>query len=924
MHSRLALAAFIGGTAWAHRCEQLPSARTLLLMGVLGGLALSAWAGLHRRWRAACLLLMLATGLAGFAQSAWRAQLRLDDRLACCQRDQVTRLTLRIAGLASGDALARRFDVDVLAHDAYDLSAQGASGEPMGIPKRVRVSWRAPFGSTRALPEVIPGQVWRMALRLRAPRAARNPHGPDIEGKLFAQGVRAMATVQGTPVLRADDPWASASTLLSRARHALRAAARTVLGDRPYAGVLIALALGDQSGMARMDWVMFGRAGIAHLVAISGLHVGLVAGLAAGLAGQLYRRLRFRRWAAAQVLPAQTVMAVVAWLAAVGYCSLAGWGIPAQRVFVMLSAVVLAVIGRVPVTASGTLMAAAAVIVALDPWAPLAIGFWLSFAAVGTLMLAAQAVGHGVPTATDQDAGRDGGNCRAPHDDTLMQYLRRLRRSGPRWLARFWQPAHDPASLAASSFDDLLQAEEPPVRRRDLLRELAVAGWRRMQRGSMAAARLQWMLTLALAPLLAVTVGQVSLVSPIVNAFAIPIVGLLVTPLALVCVGLAGLGAAGLPGASMLAGALGAMAHGLLAPTLEAARWWSALSWAVWPVAKAPIAVALVAFVAVGWGLMPPGAPGRRVVWLGIAPLLFWRPALMPAGSWDLVALDVGQAAAAVILTRHHTIVFDAGQRFDSGDDSGSRVVVPFLQAIGRSRVDRLIVSHAHLDHAGGVRGLISGMAVGQAFASFDVNRHLRGEADARHDGMEAPGWPLTVSPCAAGQQWTMDGVTLRFVHPAAGSRFGPGQANAASCVLVVEGAHHAAVLPGDIGAAQERAVAEHVGHVDVALAAHHGSATSSSVPWIQTLDPRHVVTQSAYRSRFGHPAPAVQTRWLAQGAQLWRNDLDGAIWFSSREQELAVSASRDRDLRYWHERLSPQGDDPCDHLPSGWGTAGG
>lgn len=916
MRGRLALGAFVAGAAGVHQLARLPERTALVLVGLVCVLTLLAWVWLHKRFRWTVLLLIVAAALAGFAQSGWRAHLRLDDRLACVHRDHVMRLTVRVMGLPSGDDQARKFDVQVLGRDAYceadaygdadgDATARpggcvatgaGPGALPAGVPGRIRVSWRTSFGSRAALPEVVPGQVWRMAIRLRAPRATRNPYGPDIEGRWFAQGVRALGTVQGVPTLRADDPWASWATAFGRGRHVLRAAAYRALQDKRYAPVLVALALGDQSGMTRTDWTMFSRAGISHLVAISGLHVGLVAGLAAWGVAQAYRLVRVRGRLAAQLFPAQIVMALAAWLAAAVYCSLAGWGIPAQRVFVMLSAVALAIICRVPVSPSRTLMAAAAVIVVIDPWAPLAMGFWLSFTAVGALMLMVAHASGG--------AGREaalGTRDQPIVPSSIAAQFRLLCQGGGL-----------PARVQVSSPDDLLHVEDVPPGRDVLLRELMQVIAARGKQWLVPAARMQWLLTLALAPMLAMTVGQVSLVSPLVNAFAIPILGVLVTPLMLACVALAGLGVLGVPGAALAAQGVGTAAHALAAPALDVARVLSTPAWAVWPVASAPWPYALLALICVAWALMPPGAPGRRLAWLGMLPLLFWRPPAIPWGAWDLVALDVGQAGAAVVMTRDHLIVVDTGLRFDTGDDAGSRTILPFMQAMGRATVDSLVVSHAHLDHVGGVRGLMGGAAVLRSFAPFDLNRHLAREASIQYGGQRAKGWPVTASACAAGTAWTVDGVTFGFAHPSADRRYTAAQANASSCVLVVRGAHHSSVLPGDIGATQERAIASAIGSVDVVLAAHHGSATSSSAQWVRTLNPEHVIAQSAYGSRFGHPAAQVQQRWVDSGASFWRNDLDGAVWVSSRAEGLDVRAWRDQSVRYWHEPLTPQGAEMC------------
>ena len=138
------------------------------------------------------------------------------------------------------------------------------------------------------------GQVWRMALVLRRPAGLRNAGLPDAEGRMFALGLRATGTVRGQPKFLADRPWAGPGVVIERARHRIRAGMRRALDGHRYAPVLIALAIGDQAGVAREDWRLFNRSGITHLVSISGMHVTSIAGVAGMLAAFLWRRARWR------------------------------------------------------------------------------------------------------------------------------------------------------------------------------------------------------------------------------------------------------------------------------------------------------------------------------------------------------------------------------------------------------------------------------------------------------------------------------------------------------------------------------------------------------------------------------------------------------------------------------------------------------
>ncbi|EHK67558.1 DNA internalization-related competence protein ComEC/Rec2 [Achromobacter arsenitoxydans SY8] len=331
----------------------------------------------------AALVLGLSVGV---INAALQAQHRLNDALADAHQDQVSRLVVRVAELPDGDAQRQRFLAEL------DQPAQP------GIPARIQVAWQAGTGANQGVPQVLPGQVWRMALVLRRPQGLLNPAGPDTEGRLFAAGVRATGTVRGQPVLLADRPWATPGIAIERARHHVREGMRAALGQHRYASVMIALAIGDQAGVSRDDWRIFNRSGITHLVSISGMHVTSIAGIAGLLASALWRRVRWRGVGLAERVPARIAGGAMAAVVALLYCLLAGWGVPARRTFFMLMVVLAAALSRLPLSAGRVLACAAAAVVALDPWAPVSAGFWLSFGAVAVLLRVAAAP-------SDPDAG---------------------------------------------------------------------------------------------------------------------------------------------------------------------------------------------------------------------------------------------------------------------------------------------------------------------------------------------------------------------------------------------------------------------------------------------------------------------------------------------------------------------------------------
>ncbi|MHA3902413.1 ComEC/Rec2 family competence protein [Castellaniella sp. WN] len=899
MLGRAMVVAGLGGVLDAHRLADLPGSGTLALVSGLLGLmgwvvwrvargragtedgishrfgrsVLSGWCGLGSVATLRSLAFCLLSAWAGFMFTVLCAQARLDQALADGNVDRVSRVTLRV------DSLPR------LRPDRLDFEAVMLDAHPDGVPERIRVrwpagGWRGPYAPALPpdppFPEVRPGQVWRMALVLRPVRAAQNLHAFDYEAHAFAAGIRAQGTVRGSPEWLRDEGWAGLSVIAGRARHAVREAMAPYLEGLRYGPVLRALAIGDQDGVDDADWTVFNRTGITHLVSISGSHITMLAGAGAMAVSALWRRLRWRGRCLAERWPARRAGAVAALLVAWLYCLLAGWGVPARRTFMMLAVVAGAQALQLRISGSRVLALAAVAVVATDPWSVLAGGFWLSFLAVAVLL----AVGSKAETVA-------GGGAAAPAGSS---------RKSPGGMT-------SPRALP--------HATTWPDRRRD-----------RWLRGLKLAARLQWAVTWALAPPLAWTFHEVSLISPLANAYAIPVIELLVTPLSLLLAAVALV-----PGLEPVSTGLAWLAHGALSLMMWPTEWLAALP--AWPVPAGPAWVYALAMAGVVVALWPGGAGSgssgladrtrdgdgaarcwadslvrpRAWAWLALLPMLLWPPDRPGEGEWDLHALDVGQGSALLVRTARHALLFDAGARHARDADEGTRTVVPALKALGVHRLDALVVSHADLDHAGGVRSVLAAVPVAQAFASFDLEAWLR--AETRKLGADATPLPQADVPCRFGDRWRMDGVEFEFLWPLdVRARRKGVEANAGSCVLRVRGAHHSLLLTGDIEIRAEAAlVGRGLTPADVVVAAHHGSRTSSSAAFVEAVAARHVIIQAGTWNRHGHPDPAVLERWRQSGSTLWRTDLQGGVNARSRGEGLSLYSVPESSRRYWHGR---------------------
>jgi competence protein ComEC len=385
--------------------------------------------------------------------------------------------------------------------------------------------------------------------------------------------------------------------------------------------------------------------------------------------------------------------------------------------------------------------------------------------------------------------------------------------------------------------------------------------------------RIQWAITLGLAPAALFLFAQVSVVGPLANAVAIPAVSAVITPLALA--------AAVLPWDAPMH-----FAAWLMQWLLQFLEWCASLPGAIWQPHAPPLWATLLALAGVLWLIAPRGVPWRAGGLALMLPAVALPPPAPAAGEAWITTLDVGQGLAVVVRTANRTLVYDAGPAFGADADSGERVIAPLLRAQGIQRVDTLIVTHNDLDHAGGAASVLASFEVGELRSSLP------------------PGHPLlafapSVRRCIAGERWSWDGVAFAILHP---RNLHDKRPNNLSCVLKVSAGGRSMLLTGDIERLAEAELLAREGAAlaaDVLLVPHHGSRTSSSAEFLAAVRPAAAVIPVGYRSRFGHPHAEVLERY--SGATLFRTDRDGAVMTVLSEKGVRLKSQRQERRRYWH-----------------------
>jgi len=574
----------------------------------------------------------------------------------------------------------------------------GRAGETVTLEARVvsGVAWPIAGGAPGLLlrgASVADGR-WALEGRLVELQARRNPGGFDARAHYGRHGITAALAVVHAAQM-APPGWRL------RARAALRAGVTAGLPP-PAAALMQALTLGIRDDLGPLR-TAFAASGLAHVLALSGLHVGLLAGVLTLVVGGVGR-----------------VRSSLVVLVLVGYVTVVGPTPAVVRAAVMVAA---ALLGRAfgvggAGWASHLSLAAAVSLLARPGWLG-DLGFQLSYLSVLGMGVAAAPLARLLAEAATPFAGSRG--------------LRRLR----------WSPG-------GAAGARLRARAGPWLRGRAGERLRARCGaW---LRGALAVSlTAQW----ATGSLVASTFGAVPLVAPAANLVAVPLAAVLL-PLGFTA------GLAGLVHASVAAGlnrltapvaaALLRLAElGAAAPALP----WGEVSW----VGHAAYAVAGVALVA---GLRGAWRPWRAwlVAWVAGMVTVVVPPAWPPP---DIIALDVGQGDAVVIrFARGQAVLVDGGGTPFSDFDVGKHTVVPALRALGVGTLPLVVATHADVDHIEGLAAVVRAFPVGRLLIGHPApDRRAFAELMAAAAERGVP-----VTEARRGERYRVGDLELDVLHP--------------------------------------------------------------------------------------------------------------------------------------------------------------
>jgi competence protein ComEC len=417
--------------------------------------------------------------------------------------------------------------------------------------------------------------------------------------------------------------------------------------------------------------------------------------------------------------------------------------------------------------------------------------------------------------------------------------------------------------------------------------------------------RIQWIIAIGLAPITLYFFHQMSLVNLMANGIAIPWVAFIGLPLILLGVLIAPI----LPTSASMLWWLAAKALTCYWPVLSFLASLDRLQWHAY---VPNIFFLILAMLGILIFLAPKAWPYRFLGLFGFLPLVYPNAEVIPPNSFKMTQLDVGQGLSTLIQTAHHAMIFDTGPRLDDNYDMGKNVVVPALEAKNIHSLDLLVISHGDNDHSGGAMAVLQALPVNTLLTSATnlytalpttLPSHLFTLPNYFYFLQQHWSKPQVIN-CESGQHWTWDGVSFAVISP--DHDYYPRKTNDRCCVIHVTNGVHSLLLTGDIEKRTENKILQEFPQTlpsDVIIAPHHGSKTSSSEAFIQTVHPAWVVYATGYRNRFHFPNNEVIERYQALQTQSIDTALDGetSMLFSNKPDSLQAIRARVINKHFWN-----------------------
>ena len=620
-----------------------------------------------------------------------------------------------------------------------------------------------------------------------------------------------------------------------------------MLGDQPLAPLLLALGFGERGKLTDDHWLVLSATSTSHLIAISGLHIGIVALISFTLAHLILKILPLNSMLSQQAkiklmrLNVKYLPIIFSCFIAWYYAYLAGYSIPTLRALVMLCLFWFFKINAVNVSLFRWLLLSIFVIILCWPLSLLSASFWLSVAALCIIFATATRF---LPVAklADKDNTEE-------RQGSLIIAVEEHENSPKMWFLSWCSNTKSKVYLWCKNL---------------VIIQLA--------------------LTIGMLPLAASLNHQLPLLSFFANIIAVPLMSVTAIPLTL-------FGVIMLPISASLSQIFFNLAHF----SVEIIWWWlsyitdyvSQHSWAQLSISNSVLELLYLAVVVIfSWLYFR-----LNKVWLAFISVLAFSVFGLSTmknnasnnnqGQWQLSVLDVGHGLAVVIEKNDHVFLYDVGASYPSGFNMADAALLPYLAYQGYQQVDGVIISHNDNDHAGSLSRLREKITVNKVIAN-DMSF-------------------LPDSTCLQGDTFIWQGLQFEFLSPTQVK----GDKNDDSCVVIISDGFQQVLLPGDISVKQEQVLLSNKQiskklTSDILIAPHHGSKSSSSLAFLSAVAPDYAVFSTGYLNHWNMPSPQVVSRYNKQNIITFNTAEVGMVTFVITPSTIEALSYRENIKPYW------------------------
>ncbi|ABV87092.1 DNA internalization-related competence protein ComEC/Rec2 [Shewanella pealeana] len=701
---------------------------------------------------------------------------------------------------------------------------------PHLFSRKLRLTWKEP-------PSLTPGQHWLLTIKPRPITSTLNQGSYNQQKNLLAKHIIGKGRVVSGKLLSHEPNYRT--QLIAELKHTLKTHAS---GD-----LLLALVAGDRTMISAERWQQLRNTGAGHLFAISGLHLSVVSlWLLIGARFLLYRYSAVnsrRNWLLCLTLSA---------VGAVAYAYLAGFSVSTQRAMIMLLAFICFSVLQRHSSSWERLLYALFVVLLMDPLSMLSASFWLSFSALGIILL------------------------------TVTRHT--------------FTPKNLSASLDSGAMAQANLSEHATL-------------WLKFRNACVAFWAVQWRLTLGLCLVQAIFFSGTSLVSLAVNLLLVPWFTLLVIPLCLLSL-LVFIFATSL---GLSAAGIFWVAAKSMVPVTAILNYSSQFEFVWLALSDQVIAALMVAFIGLYLTINVKDILWRLVLSVMLMPLLLMNLfmfAPIEDKRWQVHLLDVGQGLSLVIEKGNRAIIYDTGARYGDSFSYAERVVLPFLISQGIEQLDYLVVSHGDNDHAGGAEIIIQRYPKTLLISDLDMGGEsaLASEFDHKFAHEIALAQQYSCRPKIL--KW--QNLTLEVLAPSEAREGNNGscviRVNDASNSVLLSGDIEKLAERALLGMIEEKGKADGENNLNLQsrllIAPHHGSKTSSTEAFIDAVSPELVLFPAGFKNRYRFPNSEVVLRYHQRGIATLTSGEQGQISIIFNQQTMKIRTYRSDFAPFWYNQV--------------------